>query len=78
MAEIVHSNLTATKGRNFVSSSMYIEELNIPRPICISQAGSIELHDLSDASKIGFALCFYVRFEHLDGSVSVRQITTKD
>lgn len=42
----------------------------------MSQAGSIELHGLSDASKIGCACVIYFRFDHLDESVTVRQITS--
>lgn len=56
---------------------MSIKDVNILRPICMSQAGNIDLHGLSDASEIVFAFVIYIRFEHLDGSFTVRKITYK-
>lgn len=66
-----------TKWHTFLSQLKDLEQIQIPRPLQVSQACSVELHGFSDASEAGYAAVVYLRSLLADGTVVIRQLLSK-
>lgn len=62
---------------DLAESSRAVNDIIIPRHAVIASATSIQLHGFSDASKLGYGACIYIRSENADGEVRVHLISSK-
>lgn len=68
------------KWNQWVQELSELEHLHIPRcysDLPLSQNAKVELHAFGDASEVGYASAFYLRFFHEDGKVSTSLVMSK-
>lgn len=61
----------------FSNSLVDVKEIRIPRSISLPEHVVLELHGFSDASKMAFGACLYVRSIQSNGSVAVKLLCSK-
>lgn len=66
-----------TKWLKFKDELKFINRIQIPRHVLISQSISIELHAFSDASEKGYGACIYLRSTNRYNQVAVKLLAAK-
>lgn len=70
-------SIVEEKWIQFIKELPEIENLRIPRYLCLANAVNIQLHGFSDASEAGFAACVYLRVEDQDFNTTIRLLIAK-